>query len=608
MEEVIKEKYLKDYPVLITIEKIYKITEQIENCVCKILLKKGATGTGFFCKIHFINESYPVLITNYHVINDEYLENNKQIYYTINKNKEKNFIIKTNDRQIYLNEKYDTTIIEIKEEDCINNFLELDDDLFKENKEISYEGKTVYAIQYPKSDKVSVSFGILKEIKNCYDIIHLCSTDSGSSGSPILNLETNQVIGIHKEASCHFNYNKGTFLKIPINEYIIKINKIKFSYEPGPIRFLYTLKDDNLEYQYISYFNDYYFYNYNIYFGCWNEVLRCLGYIDEFFDYFKNNKFEIKNDSFLFLFNNIIDKMSANNNKYKFSEAIHFGKIFKQFYKENSAIRKIVVQSWLDPYELILFILDNLNEDLKMIKNNNGYNKTLNNEVINLQNKFSFRDSEKEKIIDDIKTIIGELFFGVEKIEEEKYSFNTLEHPTNILNKNQKVSNFLSMSVQHYQKYNNIYYDEYVKYLEENEMMNPMFKLSFDCKSYKGPKEKIDEKYNIILPPKIIINKGYYAQILDFNCCGYDYTLIGLIGYHRDNKYIKNIDNILKCSSFYHFYCICKDLKTNKLFKYENNQIIEINSFDEYKKNISINSSDSCRTLSLCLYRRIEKN
>ena len=51
-------------------------------------------------------------------------------------------------------------------------------------------------------------------------------TEFGSSGSPILNLNTFKVIGIHKEGSNHFNFNKGTFLKFPLNDFIKKI-KIK---------------------------------------------------------------------------------------------------------------------------------------------------------------------------------------------------------------------------------------------------------------------------------------------------------------------------------------------------------------------------------------------
>ena len=127
-------------------------------------------------------------------------------------------------RKLYTSEKYDTTIIEIKpEKDKIKYYLELDEDIFQDN--ISKE--SIYIIQYPKSldeQKAAVSYGILNKI-NGFDLIHYCCTEQGSSGSPILKLSNNKVIGIHKEAN-KFDYNKGTFLKEPINEYINNINII----------------------------------------------------------------------------------------------------------------------------------------------------------------------------------------------------------------------------------------------------------------------------------------------------------------------------------------------------------------------------------------------
>jgi surface protein len=78
--------------------------------------------------------------------------------------------------------------------------------------------------------KAAVSYGILK-YKDNFDLIHYCCTEKGSSGSPILKLSNNKVIGIHKEGS-KFDYNKGTFLKEPIIEYINNYkNSNKFDYE-----------------------------------------------------------------------------------------------------------------------------------------------------------------------------------------------------------------------------------------------------------------------------------------------------------------------------------------------------------------------------------------
>ena len=49
----------------------------MENCICKI--NGDSIGTGFFCKIEYNNKTIPVLITNYHIIGDEFLEKNKSL-------------------------------------------------------------------------------------------------------------------------------------------------------------------------------------------------------------------------------------------------------------------------------------------------------------------------------------------------------------------------------------------------------------------------------------------------------------------------------------------------------------------------------------------------
>ena len=90
----------------------------------------------------------------------------------------------------------------------------------------------IYIIQYPKysfnsqKQKAAVSYGKIKNIQNRYEIIHLCSTAKGSSGSPILNLDNNKVIGIHSKGYENYNFNKGFSLKYSIKEYLNNINLI----------------------------------------------------------------------------------------------------------------------------------------------------------------------------------------------------------------------------------------------------------------------------------------------------------------------------------------------------------------------------------------------
>mgnify|MGYP003571337675 CR=1 FL=1 len=212
---IIKEKLIESSPKPITIQGTEIILSQMKNSICKIY---KCNGTGFFCNIIFQNFDFKVLITNYHIIDEKYIEDNKIIKISLNDEKEKRDI-ELNKRKIYFNNKYDITIIEIKNSDNINvNYLKLDEKIFEDNSEFYYENKSIYLLHYPNQDKASVSYGITKKIDND-NINHLCSTLPGSSGSPIMDLSNNTIIGIHSGAS-KFDFNKGWFIKNPINEFI----------------------------------------------------------------------------------------------------------------------------------------------------------------------------------------------------------------------------------------------------------------------------------------------------------------------------------------------------------------------------------------------------
>ena len=68
----------------------------------------------------------------------------------------------------------------------------------------------------------SHSLGLIKHInKENYTIRHSCDSCGGSSGAPIINMINYQVIGIHKGGGEeNKNYNLGTFLKGPTEEFI----------------------------------------------------------------------------------------------------------------------------------------------------------------------------------------------------------------------------------------------------------------------------------------------------------------------------------------------------------------------------------------------------
>ena len=216
-----KEKKIKDSPEPVTISGTRTILNQMIYCICKIKVQESL-GTGFFCKIPFKNEGeIPFLFTNYHVLNKDYFEKSDSLKLLLNDEKDvKNMNLKIK-RRIYFNEAYDTALIEIKDSDGITDFLGLDENLFRDDEDALFKTNTIYVLHYPNGKKASVSYGLVNIIKQ-KEILHTCSTENGSSGSPILNLETNKVIGIHKEGMKNpkFNYNKATFLKYPLNDII----------------------------------------------------------------------------------------------------------------------------------------------------------------------------------------------------------------------------------------------------------------------------------------------------------------------------------------------------------------------------------------------------
>ena len=214
---------------LMTFECIQVVMEQMKKCVCKIKLK-NIQGTGFFCKIPFpdINKRLPVIITNNHIINEELLNTKGSKIIIDIKEEDSLKEISLDNRITFTNREYDITLIEIKETDNINNYLELDDIIIDDilnnnNKNMVYIDNEVYIIEYPEG-KLSISSGQVNDIfeDKKYIFLHQCRTKAGSAGSPILNISNNKVIGVHHSAlhNPKNNRRKATFLNYPIKEFI----------------------------------------------------------------------------------------------------------------------------------------------------------------------------------------------------------------------------------------------------------------------------------------------------------------------------------------------------------------------------------------------------
>ena len=200
----------------ITIEETQKILEQMTNCICKVK-SKGIYGTGFFCRIRFLDNTFiKVLTTSYQILDEHYFKENNEINLIINN--QARIINLNKKRKIYSNKDFDLTLIEIKESDKINDYFELDENILsQENPKLFYENKTIYIIQYLNMEKASVSYGIFNDLIDS-EIKHTCSIKPGSNCSPILNSMNNKIIGISKISEKNDN-NKAIFLKVPINEF-----------------------------------------------------------------------------------------------------------------------------------------------------------------------------------------------------------------------------------------------------------------------------------------------------------------------------------------------------------------------------------------------------
>ena len=232
-EDYVKEKELANVPKAIPTEDMIILLDLIKNQVCKITCKDGSHGTGFFCNIsNDWSNNIKVLMTNNHVLNENDIQPGQTIKFSLNNDFKDYKILIDEERKTYTNKAYDVTIIEIKKDDKIDqkSFFDLDKQIFKDNPIEIFRRNQIYVLHYPKGVKMEISPGLIKDInQDNKTIYHLCDTNDGSSGSPIINKANFQVIGIHKGAPRGAkNYNLGTLLKEPIEKLNeeIKINKI----------------------------------------------------------------------------------------------------------------------------------------------------------------------------------------------------------------------------------------------------------------------------------------------------------------------------------------------------------------------------------------------
>lgn len=227
-----QEKFIETSPNPVTIDGTENILYQMKNCICRIISNNGIKGTGFFCRIPYNDKLLPVLITNYHVLNDNIYKKNAKIELTLNDGKKAIILNLDNSRIKFTNQDLDVTIIEIKSNlDKINHFLDIDENI-NTDLEYLYNNKSIYLLHYPKGTLANVSYGLSNKIIN-NNFNHFCNTEEGSSGAPILLLDSFKVIGIHKGVpkNQNFNFNVGTFIKSAIQLFTIEIDITNHNYK-----------------------------------------------------------------------------------------------------------------------------------------------------------------------------------------------------------------------------------------------------------------------------------------------------------------------------------------------------------------------------------------
>ena len=241
--------------------KFIKKINVFERCVCKIELSKEnnnikKSATGFFC--HIPSKNLNVLITNNQVINKNYLEkeNELKIYIIDDEKLEEKIINLQNERLKYTDEILDVTVIEILDEDLIDNYFEVDEELLNDNKFIN---EIVFNIYFQKDKKIKGSFGKIIELKNegtlfKYDI----GKEFISSASPVILTEMSKIIGMHRgcnETGMDNNDNKQN-LGIYLDKIIKRIPKISRPENTNIIKCLYDIKKEDLNKEIQIYDND----------------------------------------------------------------------------------------------------------------------------------------------------------------------------------------------------------------------------------------------------------------------------------------------------------------------------------------------------------------
>ena len=195
---------------------LHLITKYI-NSLCKI--RKPSEVTGFFIKLN-IRKEYFFLVTSCKVISQEYINTINELEIIVNENKYIIDLDKEERKIVYLNRK-DITAIEILDDDELKNIINcFCCDLNYVDGYEQYKEKDIFTLYYPNllSD-IHADIGKISKINN-YEFEYLLYKNERCSGTPIILVYNERLIGIYKEHNDNNNkiINIGTFIGELINK------------------------------------------------------------------------------------------------------------------------------------------------------------------------------------------------------------------------------------------------------------------------------------------------------------------------------------------------------------------------------------------------------
>ena len=286
----------------------------------KIIIGSSIFGSGFFIQFKKNNgKTFYCLMTNEHVITPEIIEAKEkiQIFYD---NERKNLIIELDPEDRFIKYykdslKIDATVIQILDKDNIENNYFLTPNYDYEKGYQKFKGKSIWVVQFPLGEKLSMSTGIITNNNNIA-FSHNASTMEGSGGGPIVLKGSDKILGIHYGRN-DVKQEKYGFFIVPIIDDIKKFERNGFGkefYKNGDIKYIGYFKNDQYNddkgiFYYEEGYKDniYYYEKGDFFIGIFKEGKKIKGKI---YDKNYNIKFEG-------LFQNdipIIESSDSNNN------------------------------------------------------------------------------------------------------------------------------------------------------------------------------------------------------------------------------------------------------------------------------------------------------